>query len=115
MTGMATCNMNKVIIAAFFTAMWMAATALCAQVTPQPQDTLQVLQTRYARVRIDRRGFITSIVSLQTGKEYNPAGHPSPLMSLHDYKQPYSRLLFPAAAAFDAGNQEIQLQYPNGA
>jgi hypothetical protein len=73
------------------------------------------LQTQYARIQIDKKGFITSLVSLPTGKEYNPGGHPSPLMSLHEYKQPYSRLLFPAAAAFDAGNQEIQLQYPNGA
>lgn len=73
------------------------------------------LQTRYARMQIDGQGFITSLVSLASGEDYSPAGHPSPLLSLHEYRQPYVRLLFPRAAAFDTAKQEVRLSYSNGA
>jgi len=43
-----------------------------------------MLQTAQARIGIDEKGFVTSLMSLQTGKEYSPAGHPSPLLSLHE-------------------------------
>lgn len=77
--------------------------------------SLLTLQTRYARIRIDKKGFITSLVSLKSGKEYCPGNHPSPLMSLHEFQQPYDRLIFPVSAAFDAGKQQLELKYPTGA
>jgi hypothetical protein len=70
-------------------------------------------QTRYARVQISEKGFITSIVSRQSGKEYSPAGHPSAVMSLHEFGQPGDALLLPVAASF--GNGKLELKYPNGA
>lgn len=73
------------------------------------------LQTRYGRIQIDEQGFITSITARQSGKEYCPAGHPSPLLSLHEYEQPYEQLIFPKSAAFDADKQQLELKYPNGA
>ncbi len=76
---------------------------------------LLTFQTKYARIRIDKQGFITSLVSRKSGKEYCPVGHPSPLMSLHEFQQPYDRLISPVSAAFDAGKQEIELKYPTGA
>jgi hypothetical protein len=96
-------------------------TALCligigaATGIPLPaRGAAATLQTRYARIRIDQKGFITSLVSLPTGKEYSPASHPSPMMSLHEYQQPYSELIFPTAAVYEAGKKQIELKYPNG-
>lgn len=73
------------------------------------------LQTSYARIQIDRGGFITSLVSLESGKEYFPADHPSPLLSLHEYRQPYSQLIFPISATFDGRKHQLRLKYPTGA
>lgn len=47
----------------------------------QPAKT-GTLQTKDATFKIDNKGFITSIVSRKSKKEYSPKGHPSPLMSL---------------------------------
>ena len=69
----------------------------------------------FARIGIDEKGFITSLVSRQSGKEYSPASHPSPLLSLHEFQQPCSRLLFPASASCLVKSREIELKYPNGA
>lgn len=77
--------------------------------------SLLIFQTKYARIKIDEKGFITSLVSLESGKEYCPGDHPSPLMSLHEFQQPYDRLIFPVSVAFDAGKQEIELKYATGA
>ena len=79
---------------------------------PQAPGTLQ---TRYARIRIDPKGFITSLTSRQSGKEYSPEGHPSPLLSLHEDGQPNDKLLPPVSAEFRPDQREIELKYPNGA
>ena len=76
---------------------------------------LRNLQNRYATISIDGRGFITSLVSRGSGKEYCPAGHPSPLLSLHESDQPNDRLLQPISAAVRGEKDEIELKYPNGA
>ena len=70
--------------------------------------------TDYARINIDGRGFITSIVARGSGKEYAPAGHPSALLSLHESGQPNDRLVLPAAASFSPSGKELKLKYPNG-
>ena len=74
---------------------------------------IQRFQTRYARLGIDEKGFITSLTSRRSGKEYSPAGHPSPLLSLHEDRQPYDRLVFPVSASFHG--REVELKFPNGA
>jgi hypothetical protein len=73
------------------------------------------MQTAQARIQIDGKGFITSIVALKSGREYSPPGHASPLMSLHECGQPDGNLLFPTTADFDKGKQKFTLKYPNGA
>ena len=90
----------------------LLACLLAAGFAAPAQNTLQTAQ---ARIGIDEKGFVTSLMSLQTGKEYSPAGHPSPLLSLHEGGQPYGRILLPTRAAFDAGRRELTLSYPNGA
>ena len=102
----------------------LSATALRSEVGPPADNRPQraggvsqakgILQTRYARIRIDPKGFITSLTSRQSGKEYSPKGHPSPLLSLHEDGQPNDKLLAPIAAKFHANEQVIVLKYPKG-
>ena len=73
------------------------------------------LQNRYATIRIDEKGFITSIKSLQSGKEYSPAGRPSPLLSLHEEGQPNDKLLVPQSSVIYIGKEDFRLKYSNGA
>ena len=73
------------------------------------------LSNQHASIRIDDKGFITSITSRQSQREYSPAGHPSPLLSLHEDGQPNDKLLSPVSAIFHFERNEIELKYPNGA
>ncbi|MEX6689528.1 hypothetical protein QTN47_18615 [Danxiaibacter flavus] len=70
----------------------------------------QKLQTQFATFNLNGNGFITSIKSKQTGREYNPAGMTSPLMSLCKNKQ----YILPVAANYNNSGQQILLTYPNG-
>jgi hypothetical protein len=72
-------------------------------------------RTRFATLGIDAKGFITSLTSRQSGKEYCPVGRPSPLLSLHENKEPNDRLLAPVAAQFAEGDGQVALKYANGA
>lgn len=81
---------------------------------PKMAGVTQTFHTHDASAQIDGRGFITSLRSRQSGKEYSPAGHPSPLLSLHESGQPNNQLVFPASATFRAKDGEIELKYPNG-
>jgi hypothetical protein len=71
------------------------------------------LQTQFARLQIDDKGFVTSLASRPSGREYSPAAHPSPLLSLHEHGQPNDQLMAPAAAEFSA--ERLTLKYSNGA
>ena len=71
-------------------------------------------KTQHATLRVDGKGFITSLTANDTKKEYSPAKHPSPLLSLHEYGKPDETILAPVAAAYDAAKKEIKLKYPNG-
>ncbi len=73
--------------------------------------TARTYQSRYARIRIDGRGFVTALVSRLSGREYSPQGHPSPLLSVHDR----GALLSPLSASFHQGNRVVELRYSNGA
>ena len=85
---------------------------LCAAANGQP---ILNLSTQYAAFRLDDKGLIVSVTARESGKEYSPAGHPSPLMSLHEYGQAYSQLESPVSAVFHRDTQLIELRYPNGA
>lgn len=80
----------------------------------QTQAAHPPLQTRYAAIQIDGKGLITSLSAYQSGKEFCPAGRPSPLISLHESNQPNGRLVLPVSAVFHADKQQIELKYPNG-
>ena len=73
-----------------------------------------LLKTRYASFRLDDKGFVTSIADRKSGKEYSPAGHPSPLLSLHEEGQPNDKLLAPQSAVFRFLSHTIELKYSNG-
>ncbi|SDC99830.1 hypothetical protein [Niabella drilacis] len=67
------------------------------------------LQTQYATVTISNKGWITSIKSRGSGREYCPAGQPSALMSLYSNRQ----YILPEAAKREK-NGRLVLSYPNG-
>jgi hypothetical protein len=67
-------------------------------------------QTKYAAIEVNDKGFITSVKSLRTGKEYCPKGMSSALLSLCQDKK-YIR---PETARFDETGDAIILSYPNG-
>ncbi|OQP63918.1 hypothetical protein A3860_23605 [Niastella vici] len=68
------------------------------------------LQTQYARISVDNKGFVTSIKDKGTGREYCPAGMSSALMSLQSNKQE----ILPQKAVYNAAGKEIVLTYANG-
>lgn len=74
----------------------------------------QLLQTRHAVLRIDDKGFVTSLKAIKSGKEYSPAENPSALMSLHENGRPNGELVNPVSTTYDAGSHEFTLVYPNG-
>ena len=68
------------------------------------------LQTRYAVIGVNNKGFITSIKDRRTGKEYNPTGMSSPLMSLEKTKQ----AILPVKAVHDTQKKVVTLTFSNG-
>ena len=71
-------------------------------------------QNQYASIQIGDNGLISSILATASGKEYSPAGRPSPLLSLHENGTPNDKLVLPQSAKFDGAKREITLAYPNG-
>ncbi|MCU7552223.1 hypothetical protein OCK74_24100 [Chitinophagaceae bacterium LB-8] len=68
------------------------------------------LQTQYARISVNGKGYITSIKEKKTGKEYCPKGMASALMSLHNDKQ----YILPSKAIFNIAQKEVVITYTNG-
>lgn len=92
-----------ILLAAVWTVCFSAGAAAA-------RGSARTYQTRCAIFNIDEKGFITSIRSRNTGKEYSPAGHPSPLMCLGAA----GKLISPVSAVFRA-NGTVELKYPGGA
>lgn len=113
----------KLNVAASLSAAWLSAglayagnpsnpsNAGAGGAAPTTQKILMQLKNRYASVEVDPRGFIVSLVSRASAKQYSPAGHPSPVLSIQDG----GRLLEPTGAVFHTKSREIELKYANGA
>ncbi len=69
------------------------------------------MDTRYARIRINNQVYITSISDKASGREYNPSGDSSALLSLYKDKS----AMGPVSATLDPAGQLLSLSYPNGA
>lgn len=69
------------------------------------------LQTKFAILTVNEKGFITSVKNKQTGKEYCPKGMSSALMSLEAKK----KYILPQKALYNSLKNEILLTYSNGA
>jgi hypothetical protein len=88
-----------------------------ADVTPSIRaaaDGSVHLQTQYAALKINGKGFVTSLIAKGSGKEYSPAGRPSPLLSLHENNTPNDTLVLPLSAAFDSGKGAVAVKFANG-
>lgn len=75
------------------------------------QPAVLTLQSAYARITVDSRGFISSVASLQAREEYLAPGEPSPMLSLYEQGE----FVLPDSAAYDASGHTLTLAYPNGA
>ena len=83
---------------------------LCALLGTSSWAVPTSFETRDAKIRIDQRGFIVSLVSRRSGREYSPTGHPSPLLSLNVNSQ----LIAPTSAEYNSRKRQIRLVYPQG-
>ena len=81
---------------------------LCSYSTVYAQG--HIFSTRYARFRVSDRGYIISIQDKTSGKEYNPSGDSSALLSLYKGQL----VVAPMAASWSVGRQLLSLSYPNG-
>jgi len=68
------------------------------------------LKTKYIKVTVSNRGFITSIRDQNTNKEYCPKGLSSALLSL----TANDRYILPEHAVYNQQRKEITLKFPNG-
>ncbi|WP_285059519.1 hypothetical protein [Pedobacter ginsengisoli] len=72
------------------------------------------LSTDYFKIRINNKGFITSMknITVRPEREFSPADKPSPLMSLYDSKK---KVYYqPTGATYNKASQTIRLKYQNG-
>ena len=89
-----------------------APAALASKPSRNAPVTGVTLKTHYTSLQIDATGAITSLRARTTGREYSPAGRPSPLLGL----QKSDALLTPTEAKFikRGSDYEITLNYPGG-
>ena len=76
-----------------------------------PSKPFLTLQTTYTRITLDGHGFLTSLASRQSGKDYLAAGKSSPILSLYENGKP----ILPSSAKYNRAKQTLTLAYPNGA
>ena len=72
---------------------------------------LLTLQTTYTRIALDGHGFLTSLASRESGREYLAAAKPSPILSLYENGKP----ILPSSAKYNRAKQTLTLAFPNGA
>lgn len=72
---------------------------------------LHYYNTSYAAIGISNAGYIKSIKSNASGKEYCPQGDSSALLSLYKDNQ----YILPVKAVFSADKKQVTLHYRNGA
>ncbi|HET7898486.1 MAG TPA: hypothetical protein VFL47_12460, partial [Flavisolibacter sp.] len=85
----------------------MSVLLLCIQFLSA--QTIQ-LQTQYARITVDGKGFICSLKDKKTGQDYCPKGRSSALLSLYKNNQ----YILPVKAVYNSGRKELTLSYANG-
>ena len=74
----------------------------------------QEFSTRYFKIRIDTKGWITSMknVTVKPQREFSPADKPSPLLSIYDSKK--QCFYQPTKGTYNKAKQTFTLQYANG-
>lgn len=72
------------------------------------------LQTKYFKIVIDGRGYITSMknITVKPYREFSPADKPSPLLTLYDAKKRI--YTYPEKASYSASDKIMTVGYPNG-
>jgi len=72
------------------------------------------LSTKYFKIHIDNKGFITSMknTSATPGREFSPTDKSSPLLCLYNSKK--DKYYLPQSALYNAVKRELLLTYSNG-
>ena len=74
----------------------------------------QAFSTRYFKIQIDNKGWITSMknTTVNPQREFSPVDKPSPLMSIYDSKK--QRYYQPTKGTYHRAKQAYTLHYSNG-
>jgi hypothetical protein len=70
-----------------------------------------VFQTKWLKINIDQRGYITSILATKSGKQYCPKEYTSPLMSLYAGKE---EIYEPVSFSYNKQSKKIRISFSNG-
>jgi hypothetical protein len=75
----------------------------------------QEFSSRYFKIRIDKKGWITSMknTTVSPQREFSPVDKPSPLLSIYDSKK--QRYYQPTKGTYQPAKQTYTLYYSNGA
>ena len=71
-------------------------------------------KTRYFRMDIDNRGYITGMknITVSPAREFSPADKPSPVMSLYNTLE--KEYYYPSTASYDRNAKILTVEYTNG-
>jgi hypothetical protein len=85
--------------------------AVCVTAISFAQTTFS---TRYFKVQIDGKGYITSMknIAVKPNREFSPSGKSSPLLCLYNYKS--KQYLNPQKVIFSAATKTFSISYANG-
>lgn len=100
--------MNKIVFRKLF--LLMNAMVFVSSVMAQYD-----FSTAYFKIRIDGRGWITSMknITVQPNREFSPADKPSPLLCLYNTNE--KKYYEPVKASYTKSDKTISLRYANGA
>ena len=90
--------------------LFLAITCLCAE---KAYDQTE-FNTHYLKININNRGYITSFknITKKPGREFSPAGKPSPLLSLYNGNK--KKYYEPTQAIYTKEKKTFTLHYANG-
>ncbi|MFS2186239.1 hypothetical protein ACCC92_06165 [Mucilaginibacter sp. Mucisp84] len=68
-------------------------------------------QTKWLKININKSGFVTNVLAIQSQKEYSPKRYTSPFMSLYAGKE---KTYEPVSFSYNQQNRRIKLVFSNG-
>lgn len=87
---------------------------VCLLLCAIPANCQWDFSTSYFKIRIDNRGYVTSMknITVKPEREFSPSDKPSPLMCLYNCKS--GKYLYPVKAVCSVSRKQFELSYDNG-